>query len=165
MKNPNQENCKVGNCWESNEEHTALPPEAWCERCVSLVNERCQRIEGDVSRVAAEPSRFCELTKASSSMIEWVLRKVRLLESGSRSDDKKSLRYYIGSAILQAFEESYWRSRHTSDNPDDHLNYDPDVCWEAADRVVALLVENLTGRKCEARPGGGGIAISKYVIF
>jgi hypothetical protein len=68
---------------------------------------------------------------------------------------EESLRQKIGREILQAFEQAYWQSRYKSDNPEEHLNYDPDVCWQAADRVVAALVTSLSGQRCRVKKSGG----------
>jgi hypothetical protein len=76
----------------------------------------------------------------------------------------KSLRDRIGKVILEAFERSYWESRHESSDPSEHLNYDPDVCWRAADSVVAVIVEALTGQRSTPKKNGG-ISVDSQRLF
>jgi hypothetical protein len=53
-----------------------------------------------------------------------------------------AIRGEVARAILAAFEETY----------DKHgIDYDPDTCYAAADRVVAVIASHLLGQPVEAR--------------
>jgi len=73
--------CVLGNCWDSTDEHEVLPTDEWCPRCRELVSIRCAVIEGEVAKVSKDPSRYCQETRAASEMMSWLLRKIALLQT------------------------------------------------------------------------------------
>ena len=71
-----------------------------------------------------------------------------------------ALKTVIGQAMLRRFEEAYQRYGES---------FNPDVVWDAADEVVAALVEELTGQTATVKRhhqfvGSMGIDLNSEVL-